>query len=240
MAFTFFEVRQVFRATCIWFFISQLISPVTAETTALSTGSYCGNRDFDDLGHPEHQEAVCLVKLSNLASRSEKTLLLKLVSGASKTFKSSGKEACAADGGADTCVNYFLIGYHSSAHLFLILVWGYENHEVLLVNAIDGTESKLASVPHFSPDGSIFIVIDNDITIREFDFAIGSLKGNRPALLWKRNSKDDYESWDFERWLDEHRIALKAGNDEICPKGNCESILTQIGKEWTLKVQPKQ
>jgi hypothetical protein len=218
----------------IYLFISSfalvlgLIEAAVSQTT-LPTSPYCTKLDFGDHEDPKAQEATCLQKLSRTASRSGNTLTLRLSNGATKTYRGN-PEACRNDN-AEKCVDYRLVGYHHSARLFLVLVRGYETRECQLVNAQDGTTSKYLSVPHFAPDGSTFIVVNDDITgARKYDVVIGSVATNPPVTKWGLAANDN-EIWEFQRGLDKDRVALK--NDRQ------EGILIRAGNSWSLQRKPR-
>jgi hypothetical protein len=219
--------------TLLWLIILLFPSPSFAETSSSPQALYCGKDKFDTRKtEPEHQEAACLEKLSNLASRKENELSLKLSNGIYKTLKSS---SCEAD--PDGCMNYFLVGYISSAKVYILHVAGYENAIFMLVDSVDGTELRIGDLPHFSPDGSSFIVIDNGDG--DYGLAIGTLVNSRPKFIWTR-AADATESWDFQSWVDDHQVALRVEGGVLCPKGKCGVILTQAGKNWALKVKTKK
>jgi hypothetical protein len=207
--------------------LSLLIGSALSQAPAPSN-PYCGKYDFGDHEDGKVQEASCLNRLSKLASRSGNTLTLKLGNGSAKTFRSN-PEACQNDN-ADKCVDYRLIGYHPSARLFLVLARGYETRECQFVNVQNGTISKYLSVPHFSPDGSTFIVINDDITgARKYDIVIGTVASNPPVTRWGQAANDD-EIWQFQRWLDEDSVYLKSDHQE--------AVLTRAGNGWRLQRKP--
>jgi hypothetical protein len=204
-----------------------LIGSALSQALAPSN-PYCGKYDFGDHEDAKLQEASCLNQLSKSVSRSGNTLTLKLGNGSVRAYRSN-PEACRNDN-AEKCVDYRLIGYHPSARLFLVLARGYETRECQLVNAQNGTISKYLSVPHFSPDDSTFIVINDDITgARKYDIVIGTVASNPPVTSWGLAANDD-EIWQFQRWLDKDNVALK--NDHQ------EAVLTRAGNVWRLQRKP--
>jgi hypothetical protein len=218
-------------------FVGVLVGPTVAQTNSARSNSACVGVDFADGDDPKAREALCLRELAKSASRNGNILTLRLDNGAVKNYRSK-PEACNNDD-AENCVDYRLVGYHASAGLFLIRAAGYEGHDCELVSARSGTATKIADVPHFAPDGSTFIVINGDITgERKYDLAIGSIATTPPSLTWHRAPNDD-EEWQFHRWLDQRRVALRTTlQSEACPKGNCSAVLTRAGTGWALHQPP--
>jgi hypothetical protein len=220
----------------LWVITLLFAGPLFAEPASSLQAPYCGKSDFDTKADSSElqQEAACLEKLSSLASRKEKELFLKLSNGNIKTLKSFGVAACEAD--TVNCMNYFLVGYYSMAKLYIVYVTGYEGSAFMLMDSNDGTEFRLEGAPHFSPDGSSFMVVaegDGDYAL-----AIGVLVNNRPILKWTR-ATNIFERWNFQSWVDDHQVALKVEGGTICPKGNCQAAVTQTGNNWALKVKTK-
>ena len=113
--------------------------------------------------------------------RNKNLLSLLLENGETKTYRNDPK-ACANDD-ATNCVYYGLGGYHPAAHIYLILIQYYEGSGSELVSARTGKTLSFSGVPHFSPDGSNFIVIDNDLAYGgSFDIAVGS-NCDRPTFV---------------------------------------------------------
>jgi hypothetical protein len=208
----------------------------SSGTDSERSGPHCAGADFADHDGPKARDALCLRELAQSANRSGDILTLRLENGAVKTFRSN-PAACRNDD-ASACVDYRLVGYHASARLFLVRAKGYEGYDCRLVSARDGTTTKIADVPHFSPDGSTFIVIGNDITgVRDYDLAVGSIATDPPALTWRRRPNDN-EEWHFKRWLDNEHVALNCFRGRAVGGigGACEAVLARADNKWTLQL----
>jgi hypothetical protein len=225
--------RPIYPLILVSILIAGFVNSAAAQTGVSRSSPACIGRDFAEREDPAAREALCLRELANTASGEGNVLTLKLGNGSVKTYRSE-PEACTNDN-AEACVRYRLIGYHASAGLFLVHAQGYEGHDSQFVNAQDGDADRVFGIPHFAPDGSTFVVINNDITgVRQYDLAIGTVATKPPALTWGR-APNDNESWEFQRWLDGNRVALRnTMKTEACPGGNCEVVLTRVGSGWRL------
>jgi hypothetical protein len=209
------------------------VGSITAWGASPTSAPYCGQVDFSDQERAEQQEALCLRTLTRSVSRSGNLLRVKLHNGTFKTYRSN-PAACNKDD-AEHCVQYWLVGYHEAARLYIVLVGGYDDFDCRFVSALDGTEPKIGGhAPHFAPDESTFIVISD-----EDGFAIGSVASNPPSLRlmdWGRESNDG-QFWEFQGWLDNDHVALRFSGQSIriCPDGNCEAVLVHVGNSWSLQ-----
>ena len=163
---------------------------------------------------------------------------LRLENGETKTYRNDPK-ACANDD-ATNCVYYGLGGYHPAAHIYLILIQYYEGSGSELVSARTGKTLSFSGVPHFSPDGSNFIVIDNDLAYGgSFDIAVGSTVTDPPSLVWQQSAKNGPVQWHLKRWIDNDRIALRVlSADGKCHEQDCDAFLVCFNNSWTIKSPP--
>jgi hypothetical protein len=225
-----------------------LVGGALGQSGSTRPAASCIGVDYDGHADPKVRESACLSELRNLATRKGALLTLKLENGATKTFLSN-PTACQNDD-ASRCADYRLIGYHGAAHLYLIRGQAYQEHDCALVRARDGKVTTLANAPHFAPDGSTFVLVnDNATSIRSFDLAIGSVTADGPALVWQRPPNDS-EAFEFQRWIDNDRIAFEVryldqkgldqkGNE--CPQKRCDAVLVRFGASWTtLRLAPRQ
>ena len=186
---------------------------------------------------PEARETICLRELRERARRTGNILSLKLENGTTKLFRSN-PESCKKDD-AKNCVEYRLIGFHTSAGRYLVNVTYYENFECKLVSVRTGKATTFRNVPHFAPDGSTFFVTGYDGSYDNW-LGIGSVASDPPALVWEKDPVFG-ESWEFLRWIDNDQVALvNTTKSEICPNGNCEAILKRKGAAWALERLPRK
>lgn len=134
-------------------------------------------------------------------------------------------------------------GYHPEARAYSIIIQHYEGGGVELVSARTGNVLRISGTPHFSADGSRFLVIDNDYNYGDpEDLAIGSTANGSFSLQWKQTRKGDpLEEWHLQRWIDNDRIALRvfpADAAQKCPDNNCDVILARSNEGWALRRLP--
>jgi hypothetical protein len=184
-----------------------------------------------------------LRELRGLASRHGELLTVKLDDGTSKTYRSDPK-ACESDD-AQHCIHYWLVSYHPGTHIYSVGIQYYEGGAVELVSARTGNVLRLSGEPHFSPDGSRFVVIDNDYAYGgEYDLSVGSAANGSLALEWQHKSEGAPLEWHLQRWVDNDHVALRAFStetyptDTTCPKHDCDAVLVRIDNDWTVRRLP--
>jgi hypothetical protein len=115
----------------------------------------------------------------------------------------------------------------------------YEGSSVELLSARTGQVLLVSGVPYFSPDGSRFVVIDNDYGHGgPHDLSVGSTANSLLSLEWESG---ELREWRLERWIDNDHIALRvypADAGQKCPDNNCDAILTRFGNSWALRRLP--
>ena len=186
------------------------------------------------------READCLRKLGTLASRKGERLTLKVENGTAKVYQDNPK-ACANDD-AQNCVMHRLVGYHPGAHVYSILITYYEGSTVELVNSRTGVALKVGGEPHFSVDGSRFLVIDNDLAYGgPYNLAVGATINGSLQLEWQRADEGEPMEWHLQRWIDDDHIALRvfpAVGDQTCPNNDCDAVLTRFDTGWVVRRLP--
>jgi len=187
-------------------------------------------------------EAACLREFGKLASREGDLLTLRLENGGSKTYRSDDARACDTD---DTlkCTYYRLAAYHPQAKVYSIWIQYYEGSGVELLSARTGKVLLVSGTPYFSPDGSRFVVIDNDYGHGgPHDLSVGSAANSSLSLEWEHLSEGgELREWRLERWIDNDHIALRvfpADAGQKCPDNNCDAILTRFGNGWVISRLP--
>ena len=224
-----------------WMALLVFAGEATAQRNSAAPATVCVGVDFADDEHAQAapREATCLRELRKSASRKGDLLTLRLANGASKTYRDNPK-ACGSDD-AGNCIHYSLVGYHPLARLYSILVRYYEGSRCDLVSARTGNAVSLSAVPHFSPDGSSFIVIDNDVAYGgPYDIAVGSTASDPPSLVWQHREHGLVE-WHLQHWIDNNRAVLRAipaGAPETCQRQDCDAILVRFGTTWTIRRPP--
>jgi hypothetical protein len=214
---------------------SVLLAGPAASQSVDATTQRCIGSDAEtkDL---EARESVCLRELADKASRTGNVLSLKLDNGKTKTFRSN-PEACGKDD-ANHCENYYLVGFHPSSGRYLVYGSYYESFDCKLVSARTGKATSFRNIPHFAPDGQTFFISGYDGTYDNW-LGVGSMKSDPPALIWEKRS-ETYQDWQFVRWIDNDRIAVRdPGGNERCPGKDCEAVLKRTKGEWTLDRLPR-
>jgi hypothetical protein len=186
-------------------------------------------------------EAACLREFGKLASREGDLLTLRLENGATKMYRDDPK-ACQEDD-TNNCVSYRLAAYHAEAHVYSIVIGYYEGGSVELLSARTGNILRFSGTPHFSPDGSRFIVIDNDYAYGgPNDLSVGSNENGSLSLEWEHVTEPgELREWRLERWIDNDHIALRVfpvDTDQKCPDDNCDAMLVRFGDGWALRRVP--
>jgi hypothetical protein len=102
---------------------------------------------------------------------------------------------------------------------------------------------RFSGTPYFSPDGSSFVVIDNDYAYGgDHDLSIGSHANGSFSLDWEHGiGSDDLREWRLDRWIDNDHIALRtfpADAGQKCPDNNCDAMLVRFGNGWALRRLP--
>lgn len=186
------------------------------------------------------READCLRKLGPLVSRKGEQLTLRIENGTSKVYRDNSK-ACASDD-AKNCVMHSLVGYHPAARVYSILIGYYEGGTTELVSGRTGTTLTVGGEPHFSADGSRFLVIDNDLAYGgPYNLAVGSTTNGSLQLEWQRADEGDPLEWHLQRWIDDDHIALRvfpADGDQKCPNNDCDAVLTRFDSGWVVRRVP--
>ena len=211
-----------------------------AQAISNSPSAIC-SADAEDQ-KAEAREVDCLRQLGPEASRKGEQLTLKIENGTSKTYEDNPK-ACAADD-AKNCILHSLVGYEPAARVYSVLIRYYEGSNIDLVSARTGNVLKVGGEPHFSADGSRFLVIDNDLAYGgPYNLAVGSTTNGSLKLDWQRAHADEGEpmEWHLQRWIDDDHIALRvfpADTAPNCPDNDCEAILTRFDSGWAVRRLP--
>jgi hypothetical protein len=195
----------------------------------------CIGKDYSEDADPRPREAACLTELRRSALRPGDLLALQLENGAIKTYQTA-RVACEGY----PCARYWLVGYHPTARLYMIKVGYWEGYGGELVDARSGKTVSLPDVPHFSPDGSSFIAIDNDEGYGgSDDIVMGSTVTDPPTVVWRQSRRNLPLEWDFQRWVDNDRISLRVfrvGVSRRClDDEGCDAIVVRSGTTWTVQ-----
>jgi hypothetical protein len=170
-------------------------------------------------------EAKCLAKLHGIASRSGKSLNLKLDNGSTKAFLST--DQCEVAG--ESCVLTSLVDYRPLQHLFVLSAQYYESFGSVVVSRRTGEVFRIEdAAPHFSPDGKRFVVV----AVSEQDginqVAIYSTSAFPPVLEWSHIPKSISTIYDFIGWNGNDQIKLRTSNK------SSEANISRTSSGWKL------
>src|SRR5579872_2124769 len=141
----------------------------------------CDLGDNRELYDVRDQEAACLRKFAERASRTGNLLTVKLDNGTTKLFRSNPCPEINDEG--KKCVDYYLVGFHAASERYMISVDSDRINGCRLLSARTGRAITLPNVPTFAPDGMTFFVNWID---RSGDWlAIGSAASDPPSITWK-------------------------------------------------------
>ncbi|GLH81677.1 hypothetical protein SSBR45G_65860 [Bradyrhizobium sp. SSBR45G] len=210
---------------------------VAAQTGAATAPSVCSKIGEDGAGE---REAACLRELRGRVSRTGEVLSIRLETGQLKTYRNDQK-SCDNDD-AQHCIHHVLLGYHPESRVYAIGMSYYEGSSVQLLSARTGATLGMRGVPHFTPDGTRFVVIDNDYAYGgEDDLAIGSFANGELSMDWHYRSENGPREWRFERWTDNDHVALQvfpADSGKKCPLDDCKAFLVRFGSSWMVRPSP--
>jgi hypothetical protein len=219
--------------------LASLGQAVLAQSSLSAPAATCLNADIGGEASAPG-EAGCLRELRGRASRKGDLLTIRLENGTTKTYRDDPK-ACKNDD-AQHCISHQLLSYHSEAHVYSIGIQYYEGSSVELLSARTGGVLRLSGVPHFSPDGSRFVVIDNDYAYGgPYDLGIGSAANGALALEWQKANGEEPLEWRFQRWVDNDHVALRvfpADTEQKCPTDECDALLVRFGNGWIVRRSP--
>lgn len=170
-------------------------------------------------------EAKCLAKLRGIASRSGKTLNLKLDNRSTKSFLDTA--SCEIAG--DSCVQTSLVDYLPSQHLFVLSAQYYESFGSIMVSRRTGEVFRIEdAAPHFSPDAKRFLVVAVSEQDGVNQIAIYSTSAFPPLLEWSHMPKSLSTMYGFVGWNGNDQIKLRTLNQ------NSEVDLGHTSSGWKL------
>jgi hypothetical protein len=216
---------------------SVVVTPANTVTVVACTESGADFRQNPDKAAA--REAVCLKELGWRVSRKGTVLSLKLDNGTTKTFRNK-REGGSLD--CENCVDYYLVGFYSTystAGAYLVqeqLDESYDETHYQLVNVHTGETKEVEGVPRFAPNDSTFFV---KICAENFCSLNIKSMASSASPAWESDPEVYSDHWDFVRWIDNDRIALRIGHKSgHCPRGDCKAILRRTGSSWTIENLP--
>jgi hypothetical protein len=195
----------------------------------------CIGGHYDEKIAIEVREAACLAALRKTANRKGRLLTLRLENGAAKTYESA-EDTCEGH----PCARYWLVGYEPTKRLYVIAVGYWEGSGSQLVSGRTGKVLSLPAVPHFSPNASSFIAIDNDVGYGgPEDIVIGSTATDPPSMVWEQRMGVVPLEWQFRRWIGNDRISLRvyrAGPGKCLDEDkDCDAVIFRDGENWIIQ-----
>ncbi|HXH46966.1 MAG TPA: hypothetical protein VNK51_24390 [Bradyrhizobium sp.] len=218
------------------FSLIALLAPSAAQPGSGTPNKACIGLDIGSQTYVS-REVSCLRELRKTVSRKGGVLTVRLENGTSKTYPDNPSDG-------DNYTRHWLVGYHPEVRVYLIAIGYYEGIGFELLSARTGKVLRLTGTPHFSPDKSRFVAIDNDEAYGgDHDLVVGSVSNDSLSLEWQYRTKDGLLEWRLDRWVDNDHIALQVsriGADVECPDGGCDAMLVRFDKTWTIRWLPSK
>jgi len=175
-------------------------------------------------------ETACLTQLTDIASRKDDLLQLKLQNGKTQTYKSDLK-AC-RDNVVEKCVSHRLGGFFPTSQLILIHSAGYEGvGRTFLLSRRTGSELEIMGPPRFSATGIRFVSAGCDEMDATYcGLGIWSTESDPAKLEWRFNGV----GLNFKEWRgDDHVIlSVEQQNRNGRPAASAELIRTNGKWIW--------
>ncbi len=144
----------------------------------------------------------------------------------------------------DHCPTFIFRQYDQSHHGFIVAVSYSEGRETIWIDDVTGAETEIGGEPHFSPNGTRFVVVEAWDCCNSFDgVRLWSAVGPRPEWEQAGSFKNNRAYFNFRRWLDNDRVEL--GTEiEIMPANSAAystqrflTILSRMRGAWTIERQ---
>lgn len=217
------------------FSLLALLSHAAAQTGSSTLAETCVCADIERQISLDLREAACLRELGKFARRKGNVLTVRLENGTSKAYRDE-------PGDGDSYTRHWLVGYHPEVHVYSIAIGYYEGSGFELLSARTGKVLPLKGIPHFSPDRSRFVAIDNDEAYGgDHDLVVGSAANDSLSLEWQHPNGGEALEWRLQRWVDNDHIELRVfrtGTDGKCPDDDCDAMLVRFDKSWTVRRLP--
>jgi hypothetical protein len=218
------------------FSLIALLAPAAAQPGSGAPNKACIGVDIGSQTYVS-REVSCLRELGKTVSRKGGVLTVRLENGTSKTYRDDPSDG-------DSYTRYWLVGYHPEVRVYLIGIGYYEGSGLELLSAKTGKVLPLKGTPHFSPDRSRFVAIDNDEAYGgDHDLVVGSASIDSLSQEWQYRSGGSALKWVLERWVDNDHIALRVsltGTDGRCPDDGCDAMLVRFDKTWAVRWLPNK
>jgi hypothetical protein len=144
------------------------------------------------------------------ARREGDRLELRLQSGKIKSYVDGAE--CKKPAEEVKCERYSLIVHARTRSAFILGKQYYEGLDVLLVDDNTGEETKLRSIPSFSPTGQHLIVFLEDDQLLGFEVQIWRRVGNRFREEWSGSPNSDgiYVTYRLVQWPSENVVVVES------------------------------
>lgn len=144
----------------------------------------------------------------------------------------------------ERCPVFIFRPYGQGHRGFIVTVAYSEGRETLWIDDVTGAETEIGGEPHFSPDGTRFVVVEAWICCNSFDgVRVWSSVGPRPEWEHAGSFENNRAYFKFRRWLDNDRVEL--GAEVEIPSTNLPgytsqtflAILSRKRGAWTIERQ---
>jgi hypothetical protein len=138
------------------------------------------------------------------------------------------------------CVSHALVAYDISHHVFVVENGYYEGHDYTWINEETGFTVKIKGLPHYSPSGNRFVVVNADEAFSFNGIQLWRTLGGFAGLEWEY-SPAEYALYEFVAWQNDKNIQLRVTTyvDHELKEG-LPARLVQRDPGWHLEGPPER
>lgn len=179
--------------------IASVVVLLATGRSALSDYSF----DFEKL---KADDSASISAAKGRVQRVGSALTLRIGNGHTATFVDADK----CDGGSmggPNCVIHRFAGYDTRMGMFLVLNVYWEWADYDLVSEVTGMDVSIPDEPHFSPDGSQFVVASARECCGENVVQVWNTAAGYSHVEWLHVPRG-YGLYAFKNWIDEDHVRL--------------------------------
>lgn len=164
--------------------------------------------DPRELSDDRYSEMDLLRSLHGLAERGEGVLTLHIADGTAVVVR-DGRDCRGDDADEDVmrCVTHRLIAHFADHHAFLIRNDHWVTYDYSWIDDRSGAMVDIEDQPHFSPDGTRFVVTKPNQMPGFNGIQLWRLTADQPMLEFQY-SPPEFALFDFRRWNDDADVVL--------------------------------
>ena len=162
---------------------------------------------------PPPDEFEVIKSTKGIVQRVGAELKLKLLMPNDKEVVFRNEDQCGNDGKPKDwwhCVTYTLTAYLPERRAIVILEHRDESSNFIWASCASGFWTRIASEPHYSPNGGRIIALDSDVDEGYNGIQIWNVLGNFDSLQleWEYKPRR-YELYDYAKWTSDTTVSLK-------------------------------